>query len=390
MKGQVSEPPYFRSLPFFLSFNRRTRISKWKLPKGANLVKKVSNRSFDRSRSTEQQSPAMPSRQKSATHQLETRQGTSLTMKSSFEDEYSVHQSYSKEEYNRGVSHVSYSADEAQLISRTHSPESYVQDHSTHLSLYDETKPDDTTFDTRLGSVEVMDEIIATQKSLGNIKSPPQDQDYMLAIFCAYCGLKCCSAENLGSHLPTCEQFSNMQLHGMSTQMELESILFRAWSQMDNATQLTAASNVECSEDLSSSRELVQHDVVAHASSCSQEPNDADATYLSSDQRRDQSFRSNSDSCIQSDTPGNDLREAVPKTPKSSRNGNLYSVEQKKCPFCQDEFSKGNEFSSHLLNCPARRRARKQRRKQKKESPVATDPRIRKCATTPGRKMPWE
>ena len=210
----------------------------------------------------------------------------------------------------------------------------------------------------------------------------------MLAIFCAYCGLKCCSAENLGSHLTTCEQFSNMQLHGMSTQMELESILFRAWSQMDNATKLTA-SNVEYSEDLSSSREMVRHDVVPHVSSCSQDPNDADATYLSTDQRRDQSFRSNSDSYIESDTAGEKLREAVPKTPKASRNENLYSVEQKNCPFCQDEFTKGNEFSSHLMNCTARRRARKQRRKQKKESPVATDPRIRKCAT-PGRKMPWE
>jgi len=69
---------------------------------------------------------------------------------------------------------------------------------------------------------------------------------------------------------------------------------------------------------------------------------------------------------------------------------NVYCVEKKKCPFCEEVFTKGNEFSSHLLKCTARRRARKQRRRKKRESPDRRhgDPRLR-CLTS-GRRMPWE
>jgi len=76
-------------------------------------------------------------------------------------------------------------------------------------------------------------------------------------------------------------------------------------------------------------------------------------------------------------------------TSKKPKELNVYSIEKKKCPFCEDTFGKGNEFSSHLLKCTARRKARKQRRKKKKASPEASDVRNRKCVT-PGRKMPWE
>ena len=173
------------------------------------------------------------------------------------------------------------------------------------------------------------------------------------AVFCLYCGLKCASAAIFGSHhLPQCDKFAYMQQHGLSTQIELERILFRAWSKIGSSTDI-------CSPEPASSHRPIT---------------------ASEDQRQILPRRCHTFEEEDSNVLGVTLNE-VELNFKSV-------VERKTCPFCDEVFTYGNQFSSHLLKCEVRRRMRKQRR----STVVARShppPPCRDCVT-PGRRMPWE
>jgi hypothetical protein len=80
-------------------------------------------------------------------------------------------------------------------------------------------------------------------------------------------------------------------------------------------------------------------------------------------------------------------------TPNMRRKGVVedFNEDIKTCPFCNDEFTKGNQFSGHLLKCPERKRGRRRRRARKVESEVISCPRalVEQKRSTPGRKLPW-
>jgi hypothetical protein len=160
------------------------------------------------------------------------------------------------------------------------------------------------------------------------------------AVFCLYCGLKCESAAIFGSHhLPQCDKFAYMQQHG--PQIELERILFRAWSKIGSSTDI-------CSPEHASSHRPIT---------------------ASEDQRQILSRRCHTFEEDDSKVPGLNFKSVV---------------ERKTCPFCDEVFTYGNQFSSHLLKCEVRKRMRKQRR-----STVVVRGHPPDCVT-PGRRMPWE
>ncbi|KAL9184283.1 hypothetical protein ACHAXT_002369 [Thalassiosira profunda] len=201
-----------------------------------------------------------------------------------------------------------------------------------------------------------VDQNAAPADALRHIKSP---QDCTAAcVFCPYCGLRNTSVAQLSSHLSTCPQFKEMQLHGLSTQIELESTLFKAWS--------TIGSSKEAPPTLANEPKNVSHSLDSLNTTSLATSYDA----FSEDYQYHRKV-------MLTPTPRKVRREA---------HASASVVERKNCPFCEEAFVKGNEFSCHLLKCKERRRARKERRAKK--DTLATEPR-RKCST-PGRRMPWE
>jgi len=318
-------------------YNRKTRVSKWHLPPGAVVVKKkVSSKSYD---SQLLQTPKQP--------------------------------------VSRQLNH---SRQEGESDAANHSPAKVEISKSQHsVATYDdrdEHKEGDCDSYSSDGSYSS----VAEEESLENrtnrlqiqdIKSPQDASPSCDALYCVYCGVKCDTTTVLGHHLTACKAFEHLQVHGQSTQMEIESLLFKAWSQIGNSTAL------------SSIKPIVNHtfnqEEVRYSS-----PKKFEASY-------DETFIGNDVTLSYEQTY---VAATPPKTPTSTRRTrreveNVYCIEKKSCPFCQLEFNKGNELSSHLLKCKARKSARKQRRKKKESPPVSPyKPRSLRKPVTPGRRMP--
>ena len=208
--------------------------------------------------------------------------------------------------------------------------------------------------------------------STNNHVMSPQDCTSTDCIFCIYCGLKCSTVSVLSSHLPNCKAFIHMHLHNQKMHQELESVLFRAWSQVGSS---------DVAVTIAREHTPFVRPAVDYSFNQEQEESHDNSTVSNGAQ----TLLFESENCKPTKT-------STPSKPRRHAPINVLSVEMKKsCPFCDDNFMKGNEFSSHLLKCTERRRARKQRRTRKKDSPVvdAYAPRSRK-PVTPGRKMPWE
>jgi len=321
-------------------YNRKTRVSKWHLPPGAVVVKrKVSSRSYD---SQLLRTPKQPmSRQLNHSRQ---------------NDESAI---------------ANHSPAKVKISRSQHSVATYDD--------YNENKEGDCDSYSSDGGYSS----VAEDESLENrtnrlqipdIKSP---QDPSPALYCVYCGVKCDTTTVLGHHLTTCKAFEHLQIHGQSTQMEIESLLFKAWSQIGNSTAVShffMPTTIQPTVNHSFNQEEVRYS----------SPKKFEASY-------DETF---SGYDVTSSYEQSYVAATPPKTPTSTRRTrreveNVYCIEQKSCPFCQLEFNKGNELSSHLLKCKARKSARKQRRKKKESPPVSPyEPRSVRKPVTPGRRMP--
>jgi hypothetical protein len=282
-------------------YNRRTRISKWRLPKGATLVKKGSSRSV----TTEQKSPLAPQH-----HRLDEINVAEL-QPSSNEDQLRSSQQHRRR-------------NEAQSLTQENSERSM----------------------TSLLTSDCHEENVVNEKK-------PKDCTHF-AVFCLYCGVQCASIEILRVHLSVCDQFSYLAKHELSTQIELESTLFHAWSHLVSLTEISSSDRpITALEEESQIQGLnLQHKVIEE------------------------------DDVIMPGVAASKSRTEV--------DVNTCIAEKKICPFCNEDFAYGNEFSSHLLRCSVRRRIRKQRRSTvsvvRDLSPTIPP----KERVTPGRRMPWE
>ncbi len=323
-------------------YNRKTRASKWRLPNGAKLMTKASCQ------------PAMLHYEQSTPQQSHTRDEIGMT-------ELRVRYSSNESEPNsnrRAATHPHRNRKDRQPRVRQDSaspqknrPREESKQKSQGIVYYEKKQQSSSRqkhrsreefgapADYNNGHRE-FDQSDAAGETKPSHSMFPQDWTPD-AVFCLYCGLKCESRTIFGSqHLPQCNKFAYIQRHGLSTtHIELERILFRAWSKIGNYSD-------DCSPDQASSHRLV--------------------------------------------AGSNDLRyhpleeeDAI----TNSRSKNYGAVEMKTCPFCEKALAHGNEFSAHLLKCTVRIRMRKQRRSINKED-IAPPPR-RECVT-PGRRMPWE
>jgi len=410
-------------------YNRRTRASKWRLPKGSILVKKSSNLNLDRSRSADESqrkiphhSPADINQEEhdsklqdtyySEESQLRMRQQSSISY--SNESQLKIpHQSFgnmnhSQEEHESKLKDTYYS-DENQLGML----QSSICHQARHQKDREPKLHDSYSDEERQGRGEHEKQLPGLQSSPRRLKheifehdtrrvtslkpalhlTPPQDCTTTDEVFCVYCGLKCESVAILGSHLTQCPQFSHTS---HTTQIDLESMMFCVWSKIDRVENEPVHS-----EDLMDTAVIHNYQTVWDNTSYNL------ATSHESGQKVGKlalmlrkigfdEYGPQTRTCHKESGEDNEKKlELTKKTPTRIRteahtevSTNLFCIERKKCPFCEEVFVKGNEFSSHLLKCTERKRARKQRRRKKKESPLMADPRMK--FVTPGRRMPWE
>jgi len=319
-------------------YNRKTRVSKWHLPPGAVVVKKkISNKSYD---SQLLRTPKQP-----MSRQL----------------------NHSQENDSAVTNHSPAKVE----ISKSQQSVATYDDHDEHK----EGDCDSYSSDGGYSSVAEEESLEGRTNRLQiqDIKSP---QDPSPALYCVYCGVKCDTTTVLGHHLTACKAFEHLQVHGQSTQMEIESLLFKAWSQIGNSTAVPSfVPTIQPSVNNSFSQEEVRYS----------SPKKFEASY-------NETFSGGNDVTLSYEQAY--AAATPPKTPTPTRKArkeieNVYCIEKKSCPFCQLEFNKGNELSSHLLKCKARKSARKQRRKKKESPPVSPyEPRSLRKPVTPGRRMP--
>lgn len=275
-------------------YNRRTRISKWRMPNGASLVKKESSQSV----TTKQKTPL-------ALHHRLNEINTAELKPSS-----------AQQHRRRNVAH----------------------------SL------------TQENSERSMTSLMTSDFEQGNavVEKKPLPQDCThFAVFCLYCGVQCKTIEILRLHLSACDKFSYLARHGLSTQIELESTLFHAWSHY--LVSLTKISS-----------------------------SDKPITALEEDS---QIQGLNLLQTVEED----DVEVAAVKAYKLRKEVDVNACAEKKiCPFCNEGFAYGNEFSSHLLRCSVRRRIRKQRRSMVSVERELSPTTPQKERAPPGRRMPWE
>ncbi|KAL3816392.1 hypothetical protein ACHAXA_008362 [Cyclostephanos tholiformis] len=280
-------------------YNRKTRTSKWYLPKGAKLMKKFSPQ------------PTI-SYKKLTPHQSHTR-----------DEELRIERSSNKIEPKSDQQTATHPLPRQESKPKSQGID-YFEEKQQSLSSRRREKFDAPGhYSNKDCDVDQSD--AAGETGLTHSAFP---QDWMPDdVFCLYCGLKCESAAIFGSHhLPQCDKFTYMQRHGLlANHIELERVLFRAWSKIGSSTA-------------NSSPEQADEDDVKV--------------------------------------------EATHNKPQNC------GVDEKKiCPFCDEVFAHGCEFSAHLLKCTVRMRMRKQRRSIIKKE--GHSPPSRECMT-PGRRMPWE
>jgi hypothetical protein len=331
-------------------YNPKTMKTQWRLPKGA-IIKKASCQShhqkYDPNITTDQiqlDKPLTPLKN----HWRDTIGVTKLCISHSLDE-------------GQSKSSQQIATHEPTLLRKERQPKVQQQPVSRKQNRpQEESKPSESSEKSQQSSssqqthnfCETVNDIAGVTKT--PYSQFPQDCTSD-AVFCLYCGLKCESAATFGSHhLPQCDKFAYMQRHGLSTQIEVESILFRAWSKIGSSTD-------NCShEHASSHRQITASDV----------------------QRQIFSPR-----CNTFEEDGANLFGVATDKLRTLELDATSAVEGKTCPFCDEVFTYGNQFSSHLLKCEVRRRMRKQRR-----STVARGQPSPPCKeyVTPGRRMPWE
>lgn len=333
-------------------YNRVSRVSKWKLPEGGILVKKKK---------------AVSSRPRSDHQRTEH---TSMS-DSQLNDSKCIYTSDSRDKDSQIKTPQTPSVVRQQQLSDTSSQDSYSVDTSYGSQSNDVVN----------GKLDLKESDAAAQARNDDIASAihlksPQDCDAD-AIFCLYCGLST-SVALLESHVPKCPAFIHMKMYQQSTQMELESILFKTWSLIGSSTE-TSTAIVHKHVPSSSAHHSFRHN------------NEQDgASSLSHGNEQIQTVGTSYETFSDDEPYEGNLKTPTQRKMRKEVNEHAFCVEKKKCPFCSNGFDKGNEFSSHLLRCRERKKARKHRRTKKKDNPlVYSDPRIRK-PVTPGRQMPWE
>ena len=319
-------------------YNRKTRKTKWRLPKGA-LVEKASFQShhqkYDPDVTTEQiqlDKPLTPQQY----HWRDAIGVTKLCTSQSL-DEGQSKSSQQTATHQRKERQPRVQQQPVEIKSKWQSIES--SEKSQQSSSSQQTRIPGNFWDTANCNEKVSD--------------CDQSEDCTPdAVFCLYCGLKCESAAIFGSHhLPQCDKFAYMQRHGLSTQIELERCLFRAWSKIGSTTDI-------CSPEHASSHRPIT---------------------APEDQRQILSRRCHT---------FEDDAKLLGVTHNEVELHFKSVVERKTCPFCDEVFTFGNQFSSHLLKCEVRRRMRKQRRSTVARSDPP--PPYNRDGVTPGRRMPWE
>lgn len=296
-------------------YNRRTRVSKWKLPKGA-LLRQKRNTSFV--------SAVTDVTAESANHlQISEVQG-------------------------RGEISAKNVADK-----ETESDERSLSNHASTNNADDGT----TTITAALQSVSphgAFAHATSGTVTASQFKSPQDTTISTPSLFCLYCGVKNTSLQVLESHLNQCSSFMKIQQEPdwLSTQMQLEGLLFSVWSKIGSNGKPTTSG-------VSGSYELFQSPFKYDSRGV-----DEGGDYKFSPPKynvREHSSKVNGDDCI----------------------------EKKTCPFCDETLVGGDQFSSHLLVCKERKRRRNMRRTPKKHIIEESSPRFR-TPRTPGRRMPWE
>ena len=181
-------------------YNRLTRVTKWKLPKGAVLLK-------------ERKSSA---RNPSKEHFV------------------SIQHRQSNERKELGIAKLLSSPKTSSQYSSTSLSEAKVDAKSVIVETNAIKRPQDTTL--------VLDR---------NMTSG--------LIFCMYCGLECGSMTGLESHIRSCSSFIRMQKPDLlSAQLDLEEMLFNLWSETKSEDSIQPTGSPRKREDTvpSSSQEL--------------------------------------------------------------------------------------------------------------------------------------
>lgn len=277
-------------------YNRRTRVSKWKLPKGA-ILRQKKNSSFV-----------------SAVTDVTAE---SVKVQGSMEREVTE-------------------SDERSLSNHVSTNNADNRGTTTITAAIQSVSPNDASAHVNSGAV-----------TTSQFKSPQDTTISTPSLFCLYCGVKTTSLQELESHLNQCSSFIKIQQEPdlLSTQMQLEGLLFSVWSKIRSNGKPTTA-GVSGSYDLFQSPFKYDSRVVDEGGDYTFSPPKYNV--------REHSSKVNDDDCI----------------------------EKKTCPFCEDTLVGGDQFSSHLLVCKERKRRRNMRREE--SSPRFRTPR------TPGRRMPWE
>ena len=353
-------------------YNRRTRVSKWRLPTDAVLTKKDSSRRHvqgceqtdctDKSRVV---NPILSSISRRNHRRAEIRKKIMHVSLSSDDVKLNITNSSPQKEHQVSFEscYLKQLKSSSQLKQSPELPTTVLHENEANLlvpTVTEKTIDIDEMDDTR--KIESTQKDTAAHLSLVFPLNSP-DENMSQSIFCLYCGCKCESIAVLSSHLPQCTRFEQMQKHGRSTQIDLEIILFREWSKLG-----------------SSSTDIVDGSTCGEVKLCTPSGKSSSINPEEEVTRSSISKKSNL-SARQTTTPHN-IKVLYGKP--------YFGIESKKCPFCSVVIDTGNGFSSHLLVCTVRRQVRKQRRTKTNNSPAPPMIDPRKKYVTPGRRMPWE
>ena len=326
-------------------YNRKTRVSKWKLPKGAVLAKKkVSDKC--------QQSFDMAQR----SHSI---QNSDLSIQ---KDNRSFEKIASNESSSEAI-HPSSAKNNDEWPGPFAKGRQPVNNYSNDMHSFPQVderfqylKTDETSFQSPMHNVS--HESVATAT---HFKSP---QDCGLAtsekFFCMFCGMER-SLTALGPHLSQCS-FKKVDLF---SHRELMKVIVDSLSAMEGSPK-----SIETSNDYN--RDV---NCTTYSNSATNESHGWD-TAVEEESISYEGGRSNS------------IKQQYQR-----KHVEVYAeIEVKTCPFCRDVFNKGNQFSGHLLKCPERKKGRNRRRAKKIESQDISCPRtlVERKRHTPGRKLPWE
>ena len=332
-------------------YNRKTRVSKWKLPKDAVLAKpkKIGEK-------------WQPSDITKGSHII---QNSDLSLQSSnfSSDQKELNQSKLSTHERKSNAFQPSSAQNNDGCSKPFVKETQpVNDYSGDIGAFSRVneglgylQTDDSALQSPTHNVSHEYTARSTQ-----FKSP---QDCGLTtsdrFFCMLCGVRC-SLAALGPHLSRCSSKKDV-----FSRHELKKVVVDVISAIEVSPKLSEASD-DHSRDMN----------------CT--------AYLDSDINESQGWETTVEEELISYERG--ISDSIKQKCQHKNIEEFSEIEVKTCPFCRDEFSKGNHFSGHLLKCPERKKGRNRRRAKKKESQDISCPRtlVERKRHTPGRKLPWE